>query len=322
MIDFNQITDYLSECVTDPVPKYIFQREILKAPMASPGYLNAYDCMSRSKWYRELANEQWDDGSWGRFHSLDSKAPKQKFPTTESALRRARELSLSKDDAMVAKCIKGMEKYVCGDETWPDTIEKHKDNGKGHLFCRPFLTAANINMFDPENPVITPLRDVVAETLKSAFASGRFDEHYWDQKVKEYHVPSFTAPGTLYGAMLLQNANCMDDTLQRQWLHYIWDIKEGIYYVSSVPPADKQFLEDKRFDQWFNILEILSGFSLFPDFMKSEILPHLLYEAERLLQGDVVLSHIKTGRYADSWRDKNKRKTDMVLRIARILVKC
>ena len=77
---------------------------------------------------------------------------------------------------MIAKCIKIMERYIRGDETWTDYIEKHKDNGKGHLFCRPFMSAANINLFEPENPVIKPLRDVVVETIKTAFANDVFDE--------------------------------------------------------------------------------------------------------------------------------------------------
>jgi len=134
MIDFQQIIEYLCERVFDPVPAFIMQKEILKTPAASPGYVNANEQMRQSKWYRELAGEQWDDGSWGRFHSMDSKATvKQRFATTEDALKRARQLSLTKDDPVVAKCIALMERYVRGEETWRDNIEKHKDGGKSHL---------------------------------------------------------------------------------------------------------------------------------------------------------------------------------------------
>jgi hypothetical protein len=322
MINIKQVINYLSEHISDCVPKYIFVKEILKKDPSSPEYTNAYNNMIQSKWYRELADEQWEDGSWGRFHSMDSKVPKQKFATTEAALRRSLELSLSKDDPMIVKCIRLLARYVRGEETWTDNIEKHKDNGKGHMFCRPFMSAAVLNMFDPENPVIKPLRDVVAETLRTAFVSGTFNDVFWEQKVKEYHVPSIVAPGSLYGSMLMQNGDCLDDTLQRQWLDYIWKIKGGIYYVSNVPPADKQYLENKLFIQWLSTLELLSGFSLFPDFMKEDIFPHLLNETERLIKENVELSHIKTNRYADSWRDKNVKKLDAALRIARILVKC
>jgi hypothetical protein len=249
-----------------------------------------------------------------------SKEIKQKFVSTEAALGRAHDLSLSKDDPMIAKCIKIMERYIRGDETWTDYIEKHKDNGKGHLFCRPFMTAAQLNMFDPENPVITPLRDVVAETLATAFASGSFDENYWNQKVNEYHVPVIAHPCNMYGVMSMQNSACMDDTLQKRFLDYVWNGK-GIYYASNIAPADKQVLEDKRFNQWFRTLELLSGYSLFPDFMKNDVLPHLLGEVDRLMNEDLVLTNHNC-RYAENWRDKSKRKTDVILRITRVLAKC
>jgi hypothetical protein len=64
-----------------------------------------------------------------------------------------------------------MERYVRGEETWTDNIEKHKDNGKGHLFCRPYQSAAAINTFDPENPYIKPLRDNALESVKKAFVN-------------------------------------------------------------------------------------------------------------------------------------------------------
>lgn len=141
---------------------------------------------------------------------MDSRiAHKQKFVSTKVALRRARELSLPKDDPVVAKCIRLMERYVREEEAWPDYVEKHKDNGRGFIFCRPFLTAANLNLFDPDNPVLKPLRDVVVETMKTAFANGRLDEDYWKQKVGEYHVPSIMHPGIAYSPMQLQSVDCM-----------------------------------------------------------------------------------------------------------------
>lgn len=318
---FEYIIDYLQITVTDPFPRYILKKELLReSPIDAD-----YDDIHSSKWYLQLTDEQWDDGSWGRFHSMDSRIKdSQKFVSTEAALRRANELGITKNDPVIAKCITLMERYVRGENTWRDYIEKHKDNGKGHLFCRPFLTAANINMFDPENPVIQPLRDIVVETLKTAFSTGSFDENFWEQKVKEYHVPSITTPGNAYGFMLLQKSDCMEDTLQRQYLYYIWNRKEGINYISNFAPAEKYRVEDKRFTTWLSALELLSGFSLFSESVKEDVFPHLLCEINRLLNDDVKLpaAHPITGHYAESWRNKTARKNDMILRILRVLVKC
>lgn len=326
MINTKHIIEYLSKHITDPVPKFILQKEIYKEPETSPSYINAYNQMKQSKWYHDLADEQWDDGSWGRFHTQDSKVlKKQRFVTTETALRRARELSLSKDDPIIAKCIKLMERYVRGEETWTDKIEKHKDGGKSHLHSRPFITAANINLFDPENPVIKPKRDVFVKTLKIALSEGYFNEEAWEQENKNYSG-SCLSGWNAYPLMILQNTNCMEDTLQRQYLEYLWHRKDGIYYLTDFPLSEKRKVEDKSFSSWLTTLGYISGFSLFPEFMKDDALPHLINEVNRLIYEDIVLPTPEPAaysiRYAESWRDKNTRKTDMILRIARIIVKC
>jgi hypothetical protein len=275
--------------------------------------------MKNSKQYRELAGEQREDGSWGRFHTMDSKtAEKQKFKTTENALKRARELSLTKDDPMIAKCIKLMERYVRGEETWPDKIEKHHDNGKSHLRSCLFISAANINLFDPENPVVKPMREIVAKTLEIALSKGYFDEKAWVNENLNYRGPCFSG-WNAYPLMILQNSDCMDDELQRKYLDYIWNRECGVYYLSNFPLSEKRYSEDKFFNAWLNTLEHLSGFSLFSEFMKNDVLFHLLHEANRLLNEKITIPKSYNTRYAESWRDKNNRKTDMVLRLARLI---
>lgn len=316
--ELKDIIDYISDVTTDAFPRYILKKEILMETTTTAD-VNA---IHMSKWYKQLADEQWEDGSWGRFHSQDSKIlTKQKFVTTENALGRARQLSLSKDDPIIAKCLRKLERYVHGDETWLDNIEKHKDGGKGHLFCRPFMSAAVISTFHPENTYIKPLRDNALESLVKAFRNGFFDEKVWEQDVCEYRVPSIAGTG-MYGIMLFQNSNSMDDKLQKQYMEYIWNREKGIYYVSSMPPADKRCLEDKRFFEWLSSLELLSGFSLFPEFMNDDVRPHLLHETYRLLNDDVIIPTSYNIRYAESWRDKNNRKSDIILRLLRVLVKC
>ncbi|MDF2872217.1 MAG: hypothetical protein K0R05_3792 [Anaerocolumna sp.] len=322
MITTQQIIEYLSEHVTDPVPEFIMQKEIYKEPAESPGYKNAYNQINYSKWYRELADEQWEDGSWGRFHTQDSKAAnKQKFVTTETALRRALQLSLSKDDPIIAKCIKKMEQYVRGEETWTDRIEMHKDGGKSHLYCRPFLTAANISLFDPENLVVKPMREVFVNTLKISLSKGYFDEEAWIQENRNYRGPGLDG-WNAYPLMILQSAECMSDALQRQYLNYIWHRKGGIYYLPNFPAAEKKNVEDNNFYSWLFLLECLSGFSLFSEFMHDDVLPHLLNEINRIICDDVILTPTGNVRYSESWRDKSNLKTDVILRIARIIVRC
>lgn len=313
------IAEYLLVNVSDPFPRYILKKEILNEKISETDL----EAIHLSKWYCQLADEQWTDGSWGRFHSMDSShAKKKKFVSTEAALRRAYELSLIKDDPVVAKCIVLMERYVRGEETWRDYVEKHHDDGKSHLHSRSYLTAAQLNLFDPENPVVKPKRDVFVRTLRIAFSRGSFDEKAWEQENREYRGPCLNG-WNAYPLMIMQNCDCMPDELQRQYLGYIWSKKEGIYYISNFAPAEKQYIDDKSFTSWLLSLEILSGFSLFPEFM-TDAYRHLISEINRLIADEVKLpaAHPISGHYSESWRDKNSRKNDMILRMLRVLVKC
>jgi len=315
-----QIIEFLSEYAMNPVPRFILLKEICKEPTSSLSYKNSYAGIKESKWYLQLAREQMENGSWGRFHTQDTKdKTKRKFVTTERALRRARELSLDKDDILISKSIKLMERYLRGEEAWTDTIEKH------YSFEIAFKTliTANLSIFDPYNPLINPKRVICATNISKAFATGYFQEEIWEQEnlsnneilLRVYMV---------YPLWLLQHVKCMSDTIQRRYLNYIWNREKGIYYISNCPPSRIQFLESKEFTAWLSCLENLSGFSLFPEFMNSQIISHLYSEINRLIHEDVVLppAHPISGHYSENWSSKNARKGDMILRIARLLAKC
>ena len=309
MIELQHVADYLSNAVTDPFQRYILKKEIYREEPT------AFDtkAIHSSKWYNKLINEQWEDGSWGRFHSMDSKiTAKQKFVTTEAALRRARDLRLTKDDPMIAKAVRYMERIVTGKETWRDHVEKHHDNGKSHLHSRAFLTAANLCLFDSKNPLLKTPCNTCVKQLENSFASGGYHDEIWQKANFEY------------SGICMRNADCISETLQRQYLSYIWNRDKGIYYISNSPVSKKLCLEDKGFTAWLSALEVLSGFTLFPEFMEADIYSHLLSEIARLMNEEVRLppSHPIMGHYAENWRDKNARKNDMLLRILSVLVKC
>lgn len=315
-----QIIEYLSEYASDPVPKFILLKEICKESVSSPCYINSYAGIKESKWYHQLAVEQMENGSWGRFHTQDTKEKtKRKFVTTEQALRRARELSLDKDDVLISKSIMLMERYLRDEENWTDTNEKHY----GFEISFKALITANLSLFDPYNPLINSRRDICAKNISRAFSTGYFQEEIWEQEnLRDNEI--LLRAYMVYPLWLLQNVKCMGDTVQRQYLNYIWNREKGIYYISSCPPSRVQFLESKEFTMWLSCLENLSGFSLFPEFMNGQIVSHLYGEINRLIYEEVVLppAHPISGHYSESWSSKNARKNDMILRIARILAKC
>ena len=323
--DIKQIIEYLADNTSDPVQAYIMQKEIFQKPLSDSGVTSAYEELKQSKWYLQLAGEQQENGAFGRFHSMDARIKdKRHFVSTEAALRRARELSLSQNDSLVQKTVLLMERYLRGEEAWPDYTEKHHDNGKTFSTAFPYLIAANLSLFDPDNPLLNARRDTCVAILGKAFVGGAFDEEIWEQTNRDYTGICMRA-WMVYPLWLLQNANCLDDALQRRYLNYIWNREKGIYYISNFAPAKKFGAEDKAFTTWLMMLETLSGFSLFPELMECDARPHLMGEIDRLIHdGTIKLPppHPISWHYAESWRNPKARKVDMILRMTRLLVKC
>jgi hypothetical protein len=310
------VTDYLNENMPDPVPKYILKKEIIH----NSSNESENNKLRESKWYKQLATEQWENGSWGRFHTQDTKSQlKQKFTTTEAALRRARELSLGENDEMIYKAIQLMERYIQGQEEWLDTNEHHY----GFQVAFRTLVAANLSLFDSKHPLVQTKKEICAYHLSKAFKNGSLDEDIWEEENRKNNK-ILLKPYTVYIIWLLQNNNFLDKAKERDFLEYIWHRKDGIYYCTNSPSSDIEFLESKNFLTWLSGLENLCDFSLFPEFMRMGTSIHLLNEIYRLMYNDVSLPKTSPifGHYSETWSNKIFRKNDMILRILRLLMKC
>lgn len=311
-----EIIEYLNTNVYDPVPRYLLHKEIL----CNSSYTSEYSKLKESKWYLQLAGEQWDNGSWGRFHTQDTKAPvKQKFVTTETALRRAHELSLDKDDEMMNKTYRLMERYIQGQEEWLDTNEKFS----GFQVAFRTIVAANLSMLEPRHPLVQIKKEICAINLTKAFCNGFLDEAIWEEESRKCNE-ILLRPYMGYILWLLQDNDFLDKAIERDFFEYILNRKDGIYYIAGGPLSDKLFLESKGFLTWISGLECLSGFYCFPEYMNQGTSDHLIREIRRLMNEDVILPTQSPifGHYSETWSNKNNRRNDMVLRILRILMKC
>lgn len=310
------IIDYLKENMSDPVPQHILQKEI----MHKPSDASEISRLKESKWYQQLASEQWENGSWGRFHTQDTKSPlMQKFTTTEAAIRRARELSLDDKDEMVQKTIRLMERYIHGQEEWLDTNEHFY----GFEVAFITLVAANLSLFIPRHPLVQKKKEIVAEHLSKGLKNGSINEAIWEYENKRSNE-IFLRPDMVYTIWLLQHNDFLNQTKEREFLEYIWYRKKGIYYRTDGPSSDIFHLESKGFLTWLSGLESLCNFTLFPEFMSMGASEHLLNEIHRLMYDTVALPNASPifGHYSESWSNKNARKYDLILRMLRILIKC
>ncbi len=319
MITTEALTDYLSDRVIDPIPRFILIKEILKLPCKSDTYKNTCEELKESKWYLQLKKEQWPDGSWGRFHTRDTKSEiKQIFPTTEAALQRIRELSLDLQDPVLVSCIHRMECYLDGSDQWTDKIEHHS----GFVIALNTIVASNLSLFLPDHPLINEKRRICSENMTKAFHNGVLVEELWSAENKRSNEILLEAY-MVHTARLLQNNPYLDEDIQRKYLRYLWNRKEGIYYISNSAPAVSFSLESRKFNEWLSNLEALSGFSLFPELMAQGAREQLMKEADRLMCQEIKLppTHPVYGHYSESWRNKENRRYDLLLRILRLLVK-
>lgn len=312
--ELRNVVDYLEEKLSDPIPRYIFKKEILHENVEE-----LKETVRDSKWYKQLKAEQWENGSWGRFHTQDTKmANKQKFVTTESALRRAKELSLEKEDEIVHNAIQLLVRYINDEEDWLDVEEHHY----GFRTALKAMMAANISLFEPRHPLVQIRKKVCAQNIAKAFANDSLDEDVWEnenRKSDDILLRSYM----LHVIWLLQNNDFLDMETEQKYLDYIWNREEGIYYCTSFPLYKPQTLESKQFLYWLSGLESVCDFTLFPEYINREIYGHLLGEINKLMNGDTMLPDMKPifGHYAESYRDREMKKSDLILRMMRILVK-
>lgn len=79
----------------------------------------------QEKVIEELTKAQCDDGSFGRFHTMNTKE-KKKIPTTEAAAWLMYQNGISLNIEVCNKMCIYMEHLLCNLQEWPDLWEKNK----------------------------------------------------------------------------------------------------------------------------------------------------------------------------------------------------
>jgi hypothetical protein len=160
----------LLEFRLNAIVRHRILRDVLQLPPGGTDLETAHSQMLAHPWVEELAREQHPDGTWGRFHSMDSTI-KARFPTTEVAIRRALALGLGKEDFILCKAIEFMQRVLERKSSWSDRSEK----SEGWLIGVQAITAATLAQVNPVHPGIVPAWEYWAEIAERSFASGSYD---------------------------------------------------------------------------------------------------------------------------------------------------
>jgi len=242
----------LLESQPNTVVRYRILRDVLCLPSGSADLETAHIQMLSHFWVGELAREQHYDGTWGRFHSMDSSI-KARFPTSETAIRRALALGLDKDTPLLARAVEFMQKVLEGNAVWSDRVEK----SEGWPTGVEAITAATLAHVDPSHPAILPAWEYWAEIARCSFPERSYDPSAEWEAHKELRGIGIYYLGSRYVLTLLgARSSHLPTTFERGSTDWIWKEPQGIGYLG----ADLQHPRPFHIFNWLELLEILSRF--------------------------------------------------------------
>jgi hypothetical protein len=242
----------------NPVVHYRILRDVLRAPVSSTDLKTAKARMLAHPLAAELASGQHADGTWGRFHSMDSTL-NARFPTSETATRRALALGLDKDTPPLKEAAGFMAKVLAGEASWSDRVEKSEGWPNGV----EAITAGTLAQVDPSTSSIRPAWEYWVEIAECSFSTGEYSlsaewKAHKGLRGLGIHYLRSRYVLTLLGA---RSAH-LPATLDRRIVDWIWRNPEGIGYLG----ADLQHPEPFHIFNWLESLEILSRFRCWREF--------------------------------------------------------
>jgi hypothetical protein len=242
----------------DPVVRMRLEREVLHLP----GLRGAADptALAANPWVQQLASEQHPDGSWGRFHSQDTRL-RQKIVTTEVGVTRGLALGLDAHHPCLQKALAYLAGLLCGAIEFPDPPER---NDRWPTGARLF-TAATLALLEPAHPLLDEPWALWAQIAERTFASGEYDA---EAEIRAHR--QLTGATVQDSYLTLHNKYCLAilsarptglpaglaDTL----LRWLWQHPQGIRYLGmplSQPPG---VASPTAIDRWLSGHELLARF--------------------------------------------------------------
>jgi hypothetical protein len=304
----------------DPVVRVRLLRDVLMRDAEDPDYRKARAASLASKWVKQLEEAQCDDGSWGRFHTENTKI-KSTFPTTEFAIARGVALGLDKTHPVFRNAIRYMANVLRGKARWSDGYERSP--------CFPLavkvFTAAQLGKIDPWNAAMDDLWDTWIEILQRTFTHGVYDTEVEATVSKDLLGQSVA--GSYVGLQSVYNVEflgCRSERIpkkpQSAYSTWLWNLPRGLGYRDaplSAVPEDSSYQQVK---QWLSSLESAAMFASWRDLAGGAV------EWLWIQRDDDGLWDFGSGRgrsphfpLSESWRKKRNRQTDYSTRVLALL---
>ncbi len=237
----------------DQVVTYRLLREVVYVSSDNPTLAQAKKAALNSRWVRLLEESQLPDGSWGRFHSQDTKK-KTAFRTTEEAIDRAFALGFEPNNEILVRARQYILDILHGDVQITDRNEKNE----AWPMLVQFILAGRLAQLDPTNKLLDSFWHYLAEVANQAFASGNYclkDEASAYLRLSGRHVPQ----GFLESqhALWILSTKPLPSQLEQTMVDWIWNKPDGIRYL-RVSLSDPQ---PRLIGYWLRSINIISQFN-------------------------------------------------------------
>ena len=303
----------------DPVPKYLLMRDVIKLDSKNEELIFAKNMVLKSKWVNDIIQLQWEDGSWGQFHSMSQFS--QSPITTEQALRRLLILGLDKNDEVIQKALLYMEKYLIGELELRDRVEKKHD---WDILTRLFVTTWILKI-DPSNDLAKSIAKDWAKIIIHAFSKDEYNHNYYKEAYYEIHrspkdkymwrFDNFYIVSILVGML--------PSDIESKFLDYLINSKNGIYYVydKCIKDIPCSFCS-KNASRYIDVHNLLCSYSsakiklnYFIEWLNNNKSKDGFWDMGQSVKDKIQFP------LSNSWRKTINRKIDCTVRILKILSK-
>lgn len=259
---FGQVADLARALLAtnvDPVVRYRILRDVLDAQVSPRLVAEAAREAERSPWVRRLIEAQRADGSWGRFHTENTREAGWP-PTTEYAVERALALGLDRRHPVMRKAADYMAEVLAGRRAWPDPPERNDRWATGVQL----ITAATLALVDSDHPALDRVWGLWLEIVQRAFRSGTYDSQAEASAHRELTGASvqrsyLTLDNRYTITLLGRESRALPHALRKALLGWLCDKADGIGYLQvplrNLPPG----LTSNVLDRWLRSWEVLSG---------------------------------------------------------------
>jgi len=328
------IAQRILEDSPDPVIQVRLLRDILGKNRNDTELFEAESRLNENKWVQILRNDQWEDGSWGRFHTEDTSL-KQKVPSTEVGVTRAINLGLDDTHPILQK----VTDYIVGILNYSimprDVIPKGIGRNAWDKFINK-IVAASLAEINPHHPILNDYFDSWSRIIKRSFPSNSYNKQNqisafleileinydelstrFKKRIKE--GKELTIDDVYTVNLISTQVHKLNPELEKAFFRRVWNL--GIGYLNvDLRTSPSGLIGTTIFPRWLRSLEVLKPYPSWKSHVK-EIIKWLWDNQTKngLWDFGKVPTTNRSIKLSSSWRKPNVRIHDWTTRILLIL---